>query len=241
MTFNKQLAIACAQTIQGLYSGKLSPNVVSPETDTQALVEKQPDGSYAIIFPGTASLRDMLTDARVKKTEWHAGNVHEGFHAAYDSVREKIEALLPADARLVIAGHSLGGALASLAAHDLGLESFYKVEQVITFGSPRVGNGLFARSYDDRLSSRTFRLVNDGDPVPHLPWVCGSYHHVRQQVYLSDRGTIRVDQPTLTALSEVDQTILALIKKPHLLAAAFDLFAPHHITSYLTKLNLVTP
>ncbi len=51
-----------------------------------------------------------------------------------------------------LAGHSLGGALAQLAAHDIAREaqSCGKTVRVgcYTYGSPRVGNHAFAREFD---------------------------------------------------------------------------------------------
>lgn len=48
---------------------------------------------------------------------------------------------------IMVTGHSLGGALAMLAAYELTLAG-YPVELVVTFGTPRVGNSVFAASYD---------------------------------------------------------------------------------------------
>ncbi|CAP20581.1 Protein CBG23826 [Caenorhabditis briggsae] len=69
-----------------------------------------------------------------------------------------------------VTGHSLGGALAGLAAprivHD-GLRQSHQVK-VITFGEPRVGNLDFSRTYD-QLIPYSFRVTHAIDIVPHLP------------------------------------------------------------------------
>ena len=64
-----------------------------------------------------------------------------------------------------LSGHSLGGALAQLAAHDIATaarEQMHLRIKVIcyTYGSPRVGNHSFAREYD-KLVPHTWHLVND--------------------------------------------------------------------------------
>lgn len=69
------------------------------------------------------------------------------------------------DAYLIIAGHSLGGAAATLLGQrliDMGLpkEKF----QVITFGAPAIANEAFINSYGDRM--KLLRVVNPNDPVP---------------------------------------------------------------------------
>ena len=49
---------------------------------------------------------------------------------------------------VTIAGHSLGGALATLAAYDLATELALPHVHCITFGAPRVGNSVFVSDYD---------------------------------------------------------------------------------------------
>lgn len=66
--------------------------------------------------------------------------------------------------RLYITGHSLGGAVATLAAArlaDMGVAP--EQLKVITFGAPAVGNEAFARAYEHKFSLN--RVVMAGDPV----------------------------------------------------------------------------
>ena len=65
----------------------------------------------------------------------------------------------------MLSGHSLGGALAQLAAHDIATAAREQMTLRIkvicyTYGSPRVGNHSFAREYD-KLVPHTWHLVND--------------------------------------------------------------------------------
>lgn len=66
-----------------------------------------------------------------------------------------------------ITGHSLGGALAVLAAARLKLQGI--APHVYTFGQPRVAFGEFADRFDAELSGRLWRFVNQSDLVPRLP------------------------------------------------------------------------
>jgi len=75
--------------------------------------------------------------------------VHQGFYNAYASVggyvRTDVQKLLSLyrDAKLFITGYSLGAALATLCAADLH-NVFSHIDNLYTFGSPRVGNEQFA-------------------------------------------------------------------------------------------------
>ena len=74
--------------------------------------------------------------------------------------------------RLFVTGHSMGGALAVLAAADFELDSQKKnpVTAVYTYGQTfEYGDPQFSAAYDAALKNATFRYVNDLDIVPHLP------------------------------------------------------------------------
>ena len=83
---------------------------------------------------------------------------------------------------LYLTGHSLGGALAMIAAQDL-TENFDLPQpvQVYTFGSPRIGNVAYASNYDQKIPA-TFRVVVDGDIIPGMPKMFGMYRHAGIEV-----------------------------------------------------------
>ncbi len=166
------------------------------ETDTHCLVAEFQD-CFALAFRGSASVKNWIEDAEFKRTLFlqsaAAGHVevHEGFFRCYDSIIVALSRLLGGSSvfkyqnckPLFVFGHSLGGALAILAALELNKQGF-SIAQVITFGAPRVGNKNFARLYDSVLRPRTFRIVNQNDIVPRLPfWITG-YRHCGQEVFL---------------------------------------------------------
>lgn len=239
MIFPLHDARHCAEVIHDLYEERLQPNIVAASTDTQALVSSRYNGDYALIaFPGTASRQDWITDARIAKQPWAAGKVHAGFRAAFNSVAAAIEKEIRAIGaqHLIITGHSLGGALATLCAHHFRPA----VASVITFGSPRVGNWSFAGAYDTALHDQTFRVVNAGDPVPRVPFVFGTYKHVGTETYLRREGGVTMEHPWWTSVVEAGQTLQAASqaggKFPNL--AAFSLNFPHHsIREYREKLD----
>jgi len=122
--------------------------------------------------------------------------LEDGFMYAWEELRQaawdyvtKLLAKHP-DATFIVTGHSLGGALASLAAADLNYNGL-PVERVYTFGAPRVGNLGWAFFYNEMLNlkGRTFRVVNERDPVPHIPYTgvtfMRGYHHVGIEIWLN--------------------------------------------------------
>lgn len=258
MTFHPFTALACAQTIHALYANDIWPNVTCAATDTQVLVEKFSFGTqelrrnnsvpvpdslisksepsrFAVHFPGTASWRDGLTDAKIRKTASDPGRLHRGFKAAASSVYSDIVVKLPPGARVILSGHSLGGAVATIIAYWLG-GCGYEIEAVFTFGSPRVANGPWQRAYNRQLGSRTFRIVNAGDPVPHVPWVFATYRHVHNLVYLNRKGGVE-HSVVWAAAMELKEKYRAADSNQ---TSEFISARAHCLTSYIQKLKSLT-
>ncbi|CAL6328352.1 unnamed protein product [Bathycoccus prasinos] len=102
-----------------------------------------------------------------------------------------------------ITGHSLGGALATIAAMDLEsgnhdpdrkhiIQKKVDVKSVYTFGSPRVGDGVFAEIYAERLGFKTYRLTHGRDVVPSVPNTLLGFRHVPTEVYEDRNGNITI-------------------------------------------------
>ena len=68
---------------------------------------------------------------------------------------------LRGDARLLVTGHSLGGALAVLAAFDIESAMRAFNVQTYTFGTPYPGNRAFAREFEELLPD-TWHVIHDG-------------------------------------------------------------------------------
>ena len=110
----------------------------------------------------------------------------EGFQDAYLTVNSAVVQWLQKMAtskdsrtfRLHIAGHSLGGGLATLAAVDL-TQRGWQVAAVVTFGSPKVGQRQFRELYQQlQMGKCTVRFVNRADPVPWVPPSSWDFKHV---------------------------------------------------------------
>lgn len=155
--------------------------VEDKKTDTQAFVAGR--GEHLVVcFRGTSSGKDALVDTSFLKTAAFGGRgkVHRGFNKALDrtwgQLQEAVEALGP-DRKLFICGHSLGAALAQLAAHRFALGG-YKVAAIYVFGSPRVGNREFMDAYNELLEEKTFLHINNKDIVARIPPRILGFNHL---------------------------------------------------------------
>ncbi len=120
---------------------------------------------HALVFRGTHDFRDWLSNINVLPGDWPGGGrVHRGFVEALDQVWDEIDAALSIldddGGQIFYTGHSLGGAMATLAAARRAPDGLY------TFGAPRVGDAAFNRSLAD---IPVHRIVNDRDIVAMVP------------------------------------------------------------------------
>ena len=155
------------------------------------------DEFVVVAFRGTEpdEWADMLTNSRFALVPWQTGKVHCGFKQAIDVVwprlQEELDSL-SASRRVWFCGHSLGAALATLAA-----DRHSSPQGVCTFGCPRVGDRTFARAFSQRLAGRTLRYVNHYDVVTHVPPPLFGYKHVDVQRFIAPDGTVSSNPPPL--------------------------------------------
>ncbi len=99
-------------------------------------------------------------------------------------------------AKLLITGHSLGGAIATLSALDAMDMLGKPIDYFYTFGSPRVGNDAFADYINQKLqlSKNAFlglntykaRITHYRDPVPHLLLSTFGFKHIDLEIYYEE-------------------------------------------------------
>jgi triacylglycerol lipase len=109
------------------------------------------------------------------------GRVTAGFREIYVGLRKQMIDTLnalnfPTDFRIYVTGHSLGGALATLAIPDiLQHTSFQDPRNIIlyTFASPRCGDRAFAEKFTE-TGVRHWRIANTEDFVTMIPFPTGN-------------------------------------------------------------------
>lgn len=100
------------------------------------------------------------------------GKIHSGFANVYMTFRkellESLALINPGTKNIIISGHSLGAAVATLVGVDLAQFGYTNIA-VYNFASPYVGDESFKELVDDTLKLPVYRIVNTCDIVPVLP------------------------------------------------------------------------
>lgn len=216
-------------------------------------------------FRGTepTSIKDIKSDAKATvKACVSGGKIHSGFDEAFSQVSVEIQQFLNQDdfkdKALFITGHSLGGALATVAAkklsHKGGIAACY------TFGSPRVGD----IEWTTGIKTPIYRIVNAADPVTMLPpgvetigviaWASGfipyfgrkikemllskfgGYFHSGDMRYLSNCKDGDYDNVQLLYAVSIMFRINAFLKKK---VSFIKIPADHSISVYRKKLKVI--
>jgi triacylglycerol lipase len=144
-----------------------------------------------VTFAGSdpAKPQDWITDFEAMPSP---DDLHSGFEQAVETVWPDIQTAIAKRATpaqpLFFTGHSLGGALAILAASRAPLERNVQQVVVYTFGSPRTGGETFFNDYTPRLGDLTFRFIHGSDIVPTVPSLRHVYRHVGQAVQCPSGG-----------------------------------------------------
>ncbi|KJH49152.1 triacylglycerol lipase [Dictyocaulus viviparus] len=93
---------------------------------------------------------------------------------------------------LWIVGHSLGGAMASLASSYVEKMKLFDGDRikVITFGQPRTGDIDYAKAYENQIPY-AFRVTHSRDIVPHIPLrSIQHYYHHKTEVFYNNNMTL---------------------------------------------------
>jgi len=166
--------------------------------DMQAFTGWDPVNSRIIIsFRGSANAGNWLDNINFSPENYvnrggTSATVHPGFFSGWEDLEqggmtEAIRDIVNAHpgANILVTGHSLGGALATICAVELGQNEAYNTLpigaiDVITFGSPRVGNTAFKALFNGIVRD-SWRIVNRYDIAVTLPTKSMGYSHVGTQ------------------------------------------------------------
>jgi len=220
---------------------------------------------YILAFRGTepTSIRDIKSDLKASTVPCETGGkIHKGFKEAFAQVAIDIQNCLDSEEieakPLFITGHSLGGALATLATKKLSFK--YGIAGCYTFGSPRVAD----EEWMENVKTPIYRLVNSADPVTMLPpgadlvnmigWVVqaiphygsplrryllsrfGGYYHVGNMRYLTNAEEGRYEEAKLLYSVSILRRLRAYIRKA---STWKKIPKDHSITVYRKKLKYI--
>lgn len=137
-----------------------------------AVIQNHKDQTYWILLRGSKFYRDWLADARQHQEPYDCGGrVHAGFLTVLKTIRFATLQSLPEASRtcrVLVTGHSLGAAVATLLALFLKKERPLADVSLMTSACPRVGDEAFCELMDARVPSHV-TLRNDADLVPTIP------------------------------------------------------------------------
>lgn len=211
------LALTCARLCEEIYrdfSGlrfsaypDVEPTFIESQdqgfTDTQAVVlNKLSSDRLYLVFRGSDKSIDWMNNVQFRQQIYPYGDsttdvrFHQGFMTAYFAVRDRLLETLSTftGQQVVVTGHSLGGALATIAALDLQY-NFGRANDlnfiVNTFGAPRVGNQAQVESYNRRVPNSQ-RFIYGWDVVTRVPREWQGFAHVDQAIQLGSRFTWRI-------------------------------------------------
>ncbi|EYC33585.1 hypothetical protein Y032_0002g881 [Ancylostoma ceylanicum] len=175
----------------------------APDTCSGYVAVSHADKAIMLAFRGTVGQLQLYVESEStlfeQRTPWVAGGVVSTyFYNAFTSVWTagiKDDFLSTAnkyqDYELWIVGHSLGGAMASLAASYIEKMKLFDGNRIklVTFGQPRTGDKTFADAHGIQIPY-SFRITHAHDVIPHVPpQGMKQYHHHKSEVFYNNDMT----------------------------------------------------
>jgi triacylglycerol lipase len=185
------------------------------------------DDDCMIICRGTepGEWNDVKADANAFTVMTEVGRLHSGFNAEVDDLWPLLEQSVEENQRpMWFAGHSLGGAMATICAGRCKMSNIpSNPSAIFTFGSPRVGN----KRYINFVRVPHYRWVNNNDVVTRVPPTWLGYRHSGQEIYLDSDGELS----RLTSWRRFSDRMRGV--GGALLRWEIDYFADHSMVQYI--------
>ncbi|KAG8424954.1 hypothetical protein J3458_001705 [Metarhizium acridum] len=154
---------------------------------------------------GSNNIRNYITDVIFAWRNCDLApqcKLHTGFAEAWDEIKDAATTAIKSAReknpgyKVVVTGHSLGGAVAIISAAYLRRDGI--PIDLYTYGAPRVGNDKFANWFSSQQVGQ-WRVTHENDPVPRLPPIFTGYRHVTPEYWLSGGDAFQ----TVYELSEI--------------------------------------
>ncbi len=156
------------------------PIRITKGNDVCRVYEHTGHNDFIIVFDGSNDLKDWVSNFRANKD----GDIHSGFYASFLKFEAELsEYLNNRFASVTFAGHSRGGALATIAARYFIDRGALNSCSCITFGSPKVGDREYRDGYNKLPIDHT-GYRNGWDLVTYTPPSLTGYRHVGKIVRL---------------------------------------------------------
>ncbi|MCJ1430232.1 hypothetical protein MMC29_008149, partial [Sticta canariensis] len=161
-----------------------------------------------LAFRGSRSIRNWLADVDFVSvpTDICPGcTAHQGFWNSWQEARSGILAALVKTAKqypsskVVVVGHSLGGAIADFAAAEIRKQSINV--DLYTYGAPRIAGKTLSDFITNQNRGGNFRSTHTNDPVPRLPPRLLEFVHLGQEYWITTPNDV---VPTANDIQRLD-------------------------------------
>lgn len=177
----------------------ITVRAVIPDESTIVILHDSVQNATVFAFRGSVNVDNWISNLQfdvISPYEDKSVKVHKGLYNEYLLYKEEISRFLVNCERIVITGHSSGGAMSMFFAYDI----YKKFDvTVYTFGKPRIGNSRFAETAS---GIRHFRVTHAEDIVPHIPEEVLGYRHTGNEVWNYDNT--ETNYKFCTSLEDVD-------------------------------------
>ncbi|KAE8824634.1 hypothetical protein PTNB73_07480 [Pyrenophora teres f. teres] len=180
------------------YSRYVIPHVPQDEgtqetsTDVTGFVAVDHTNQLIVVsFRGSSSLDNWRTNLEFDVTQTNLCDdctAHRGFWQSWLDAKDRVQSAVQQAAasfpkyKITVTGHSLGAAIATLAAATMRHDGY--TVALYNFGSPRIG-GAKINNYITNQPGGNYRITHWNDPIPRLPLLTMGYVHVSPEYYIN--------------------------------------------------------
>ncbi|KAH7396832.1 Alpha/Beta hydrolase protein [Phaeosphaeria sp. MPI-PUGE-AT-0046c] len=194
--------VTCAQgncnLVEAATTSTLTEFENSIATDVTGFIALDSTNKLIVLsFRGSRSIRNWITNVVfpvVPTTICPTCAISKGFWSSWLEAQKNVLATIAAakaqhpDYKIVATGHSLGGALASIAAGVLRSQGNYV--DLYTYGAPKIGLESVAQYLSSTTLGATYRVTHKYDPVPKLPPAFLGYRHISPEYYVTSGNQV---------------------------------------------------